>query len=106
MYSLYGSGHWLSSGHKATTLTTLVLSNTSVVLAKKKKKRLCPTEPFDLKEWILAAGVLFFFPSLISLLLTICHLFLQGNGTAPHYGIPSVMGWEVNKGSYMILLFK
>ena len=53
---------------------------------KRKKNRPCPTEPFDLKEWILASGVIIFPPLIFN------HLFLQGNGTSHHYGIPSVTG--------------
>lgn len=62
------------------------------------QKRLCPTEPFDLKEWILAAGFFFSFFSSFSYQSHINHLFLQGNGTSHHYGIPSVTGVESKQG--------
>lgn len=44
------------SAHKATTPPALVLAQ-RIGCPIKKKRRLCPTEPFDLNERILAAGV-------------------------------------------------
>lgn len=86
-----GSGHRLPSEQKAATLaSSCAVQCTSCPI----KKRLCPTEPFDLKVWILAAGVFYFSFSRESY---INHLFLQGNGTSHHYGIPSVTGVESKK---------
>lgn len=61
---------------------------------EKSKKEAVSTKPFDLKEWVLAAGVIFF----ISSQSYINHLFLQGNGTSHHYGIPSVTGVQSKQG--------
>lgn len=59
------------------------------------RERLRPTELFHLTEWICLLAR--FFPSLTHQLY-IKHLFLQGNGTSRHYGVPSASGWKVSKG--------
>lgn len=87
MYSIYGSGHCLSSEHKGTTLSTLMLSF--------QKRGLCPTEPFNLKKWILAAGVIIF-PPQISCTLTIC--FCKATVRLTTMAFHLSQGWKVNKG--------
>lgn len=91
IYSIYGSGHYVSSEDKATTLPTLTIQYMSCPV----KNTACPTEPFDLTEWILAAGVILF-SSPISRTLRIC--FCKAMVHLPAMAFHLSQGWQVNKG--------
>lgn len=93
MYSIYGSGHYHSRAQGYNMASSCTVQHVSYPI----KKRPCPTEPFNLKEWILAAGVIFFFsPSLISRTLTICFCKATVHLTTMAFHLSQ--GWKVNKG--------